>query len=199
MFPLRISFFIFPAFLYKTVKPMKKFLSCCFLLFIAIYGHAPAYAQSMAPDLLSLSIGEYDVFDSDNAAEFRGEYRPGTDWLIASLRPWLGAEATTDGTIWGGGGLLYDLQASEKINVTPSLGAGLYTEGSSDLDLGSPIEFRSQIEVSYKIVGETRLGVSISHMSNWGLDDKNPGAESVNLYVHVPLSGLTNLVNDAPQ
>lgn len=156
---------------------------------------APAFAQdetqgSMDSSYLSLGIGQFDLFDGDDTAtDFRLEYRH-NDKLFWEIKPWGGLEATTDGTIWAGGGVLADFKLAPNIYVTPSVGAGLYAQGGSDKDLGSVLEFRSQLEGGYEFINGHRLGVAFSHMSNAGIDDTNPGTEMLNLYYHIPVSNL---------
>lgn len=151
---------------------------------------APAQAQeSVSPSYLSLSLGIWDVFDNDTATDVRVEYRHGTP-LFWKIKPWAGLEATTDGTIWGGGGVLADFKPADNIYLTPSLGVGLYTDGGSDKDLDYPIEFRSQLEAGYEFMNQHRLGVAFSHTSNAGMGDHNPGVEMLNLYYHMPIGNL---------
>ena len=136
-------------------------------------------------DLLSLGIGYYDINDNEDAVDFRLEYR----WhepVWWEIKPWVGAEATSEGAIYGVGGLLLDLSLTDHWMLTPSFGAGLYSDGDGK-DLGSVIEFRSQIEVGYQFMNNSRLGVAFGHISNAGITDKNPGTEILNLYYHVPV------------
>lgn len=136
--------------------------------------------------LWQFSVGYYDVFDDEEAIDLRVEYRPDSVVFVENLKPFVGAEVTSDASIWVGGGLLYDWNFANNWYATPSFGAGLYAQGSSDLDLGHVIEFRSQLEVSYEFENETRLGVSLSHLSNAGLDDHNPGTEVLSLSYSFP-------------
>lgn len=151
----------------------------------------PARAQeSTDPSYLSLGLGIWDVFENDDTAtDWRVEYRHGAP-LFWKIKPWGGLEATTDGTIWGGGGLLADLKPADNIYITPSVGVGLYTEGGSDKDLDYPIEFRSQLEGGYQFMNGHRVGVALSHTSNASMGDHNPGAETLNLYYHMPVGNL---------
>ena len=64
-----------------------------------------------------------------------------------------------------------------KLNLTPSFSPGLYSMGDGK-DLGSPLEFKSELQLSVDLRPGTKLGYSQSHLSNAGLDDKNPGADS---------------------
>jgi len=52
---------------------------------------------------------------------------------------------------------------------------------------------RSQLEVAYRFDGRSRLGLSISHYSNAGLGDDNPGTESLMVNYSVPLKTVTSL------
>ena len=64
-----------------------------------------------------------------------------------------------------------------KLNLTPSFSPGIYTVGDGK-DLGSPLEFKSEIQLSVDLLPGTKLGYSQSHLSNADLGDKNPGADS---------------------
>ena len=143
------------------------------------------YFDHEGTDYLSLSIGAFDVFDDEGALDLRAEYRPDITYLNF-LKPFVGVEATTDLTVWAGGGLLVDYEFKPNWYVTPSLGAGLYTNGDSDLDLDFPIQFRSQIEASYELENNSRVGLAFSHLSNAGLGDQNPGTEVLSAYWHIP-------------
>lgn len=161
-------------------------LACAALLFCAPQV-ASAQDTPDRMDMLAFAIGYYDILDDDSAADFRLEYRPGTP-ILWELKPWVGIEATTEGTIWGGGGVLYDWNVAPKWYVTPSFGVGLYTDGSSDLDLDYPIEFRSQLEVAYEFDNSSRIGLGFSHTSNAGLGDSNPGVEVLMINYSIPVN-----------
>ncbi len=75
-------------------------------------------------------------------------------------------------------GVYYIFYLYDIIVITPSFAPGLYLENESK-KLFYPIEFRSQIEVSVKLLDNTRIGFSFNHISNAGLGDENPGVESV--------------------
>lgn len=74
-------------------------------------------------------------------------------------------------------GLYYNFYLYDIIVITPSFAPGLYLENNSK-NLFYPLEFRSQIEVSVKLLSNTRIGFSFNHISNAGLGDENPGVES---------------------
>lgn len=147
---------------------------------------AVAFSTSLTAqaDSLGFAIGSYDVDGSDSAADFRLDYEFDTSVLLDDLKPWAGAEVTTDGSVWLGGGLLYDWEFADTWHLKPGIGAGFYSRGSSDLDLGHPVEFRSQLEIAKDINQQNSVGLAISHLSNANLDSHNPGVEVLSVYWH---------------
>ncbi len=157
-----------------------------YLIALALLLGSAAPAIAADGGHISLGAGVYDVIDEDEAADFRLEYRPDTK-ILFGLSPWLGAEVTSDFSVWAGGGLLYNWNFADSWFLVPSFGIGLYDEGDSDKDLDFPIEFRSQLELAYQFQNQHRLGVAFGHISNASLGDDNPGTEVLNLYWHIPL------------
>lgn len=161
---------------------------------MAMFAPSAVQAQEASEDkssYVSMGLGVYDVIDNDEAADVRLEYRPDTT-IIWKLKPWVGTEITSDWSTWTGGGVLADFYINDEQNVyiTPSFGVGLYTQGSSDKDLGSALEFRSQLEGGYKFDNGHRVGAAFGHISNASIGDDNPGTEILNLYYHVPVNDL---------
>jgi len=84
--------------------------------------------------------------------------------------------------IWGGAGLSAEhVFANSPYYIEGSLMAGIYEdlEEQDQLDLGHSFEIRSQIAVGYHFGNGYDLAVGISHKSNAGLSDDNPGLETV--------------------
>jgi len=136
---------------------------------------------------LSFGVGQYDVINTvDSAADFRVEYRLSEPMLFDLLTPWVGLEVTSDETVWGGGGLLFDYPIGNRWYLVPSLGVGLYDRGRSALRLGHVIEFRSQLELAYQFDNLSRVAFAISHLSNASLSSDNPGVEVLTLYWQIP-------------
>jgi hypothetical protein len=163
------------------------------------------------PALVSLSIGYYDqtLFDPGigflrvspdknkhkEAVDFRGEYRPALSfvpWIEpwAKLKPWIGAEGTSDGALYVLGGILFDIPIGPLV-LTPSFGAGLYTAGAGKV-LGHPVEFRTQLELGYVFENRSRVSLAYSHISNANLDELNPGSNIISVYYHVPLGWFSH-------
>tara|TARA_Y100000310_G_scaffold107091_1_gene105521 strand:+ start:380 stop:898 length:519 start_codon:yes stop_codon:yes gene_type:complete len=63
------------------------------------------------------------------------------------------------------------------LTITPSFAPGYYNYGDGK-DLGSPLEFKTEVQMSFDISDSIHLGMSYNHISNASLGDKNPGANS---------------------
>ena len=63
------------------------------------------------------------------------------------------------------------------ITITPSFAPGYYNYGDGK-DLGSALEFKSEIQMSLNLSDSTEFGMSYNHISNASFGDKNPGANS---------------------
>ena len=155
------------------------------VFFFAVAGVTPAAAEG--PDLLALSAGAFDVNDDETAAEGRVEYR--SHHKLYFIGPMAGLMANSDGGVYGYGGIYIDIELGERVALTPSFAVGGYRRGDSK-DLGSTIEFRSGVEIAWRFDSGARLGVAFHHISNAGIDDNNPGTESLVLTYAIPLGPL---------
>ena len=63
------------------------------------------------------------------------------------------------------------------LKVIPSFSPGYYNAGSGK-DLGSPLEFKSEIKFDFDIFKNSKIGYSYSHISNNDWGDKNPGIDN---------------------
>lgn len=143
----------------------------------------PASAQE--PSFLSVGIGWYDINDDRDAIDLRVEYRSKAK-ILGFVKPWVGVEITSDAAAYGIVGVLADIYFGHRFVLTPSFGAGVYADGDGK-DLGSAIEFRSQLELGYRFDNRSRMSLAFGHISNAHLTDQNPGSEILTLYYHVPL------------
>ena len=98
------------------------------------------------------------------------------DTFLGKLSPITGLMMTADTSSYFYTGVQAEYKIG-KLNLVPSFAPGLYTMGDGK-DLGSPLEFKSELQVSIDILPGTKLGFSQSHLSNADLGDKNPGADS---------------------
>ena len=63
------------------------------------------------------------------------------------------------------------------LTITPSFAPGYYDYGNGK-DLGYPLEFKSEVQMSFNLSDSSHLGMSYNHISNASLGTKNPGANS---------------------
>ena len=141
------------------------------------------------PDFLTIAAGWFDFNrQKDQGGEFRLEYR--SDYKLWHFNPFATSAVTSNGMTFVGGGILLDVFLGRRIVITPSFAPTLYQGGTSDLDLGHVLEFRSQLEIAYRFDDRSRLGLSLSHYSNASLSDSNPGTESFLLNYSLPFSKI---------
>ena len=149
-------------------------------------------------------IGIYDVkFDgssSNYATDIRFERRydntlvdigPEEDNFFY-LKPFVGFEVTTDSAFYALGGIYLEdnlgkllIGNQNKWNFTPSFGLGYYDDGNGK-KLGNKLEFRTTLEISYQLKNEDRIGVSLGHISNANIGNKNPGVEIISFSYQKP-------------
>jgi lipid A 3-O-deacylase len=139
---------------------------------------APAFAGGSTP------VAAFGVFGAEpgenRAVIFELEYR---------LRPWrfgigpvIGAGGTTDGGTFERVGLGRDFFLGERWIAHVSLSGGAYQPGGGK-DLGRGFEFRSALDLSYRLRHDLRVGVVLAHLSNAGISDINPGVETLSFTV----------------
>ncbi|MCI5049250.1 MAG: acyloxyacyl hydrolase [Rickettsiales bacterium] len=151
-------------------------------LAIILFAHTPANAS----DYLGVYAGYFDVTQDDNSAtQFGAEYR--YEDIYHGLRPGLGINATTDGSVYGYGGFFWDIPLGMNFILTPNVVAGAYHSGDGK-KLHHGLEFRSGLELSYQFPYGTRLGVAFNHISNASIGKHNPGAETLLVIYQHPLN-----------
>ena len=98
------------------------------------------------------------------------------DTLLGNLSPITGAMITGDNATY----IYTGVQAQYKIgsiNFTPSFAPGYYEKGDGK-DLGSVLEFKSEIKVGFDVFENSKLSYSYSHISNNNWGDTNPGTDN---------------------
>ena len=99
------------------------------------------------------------------------------DTFLGNASPITGGFITANSAIYVYTGVEWNYTLSDKLKFTPSFAPGIYHEGDGK-DLGHILEFKTEIQFSYKYSENTNFGVSYNHISNASLGDKNPGANS---------------------
>ena len=153
------------------------------------WGPGTTAALAAEPDFLSFQVGKYDLFDDEQTVEFRVEYVFAENRKLWIFTPFIGFMATGEGGTYGYGGIGVGVFFGKPLVMTPNFAAGIYGNGDGK-DLGYPIEFRSGVNFAYRFDDYTRLGVAFHHISNAGLDERNPGEESLVVYYSMPFDKL---------
>ena len=175
--------------MFQTIKNVFIYAVLASLVLASIIFSGKATAdtiQKEEPALLSLGLGYYDFNrKKETGTELRAEYRSGNDALF--FKPFLAVSVTNTSQGFVGAGILLDFHLGRKFVMTPSFAPHYYWGGNTKLDLGHSIEFRSQMEFSYRFKNESRLGMAVSHYSNASLGTTNPGTETGTIYFSFPL------------
>jgi lipid A 3-O-deacylase len=152
-------------------------------LAFALLGAAPLRAEGGSA--LALAAGVFEPGDSTyQAAELGLQWRGGGRLWV--LHPMVGGILTHKGSYDLYAGFSFDLPLGKRVVLRPSFAPGYYNMGSGK-DLGYALEFRSGLEAAWRFSNGARLGVEINHISNGGLGDHNPGANSLLLMVTIPI------------
>lgn len=137
------------------------------------------------PALLSFGGGVFDFHrEKYRTGEFRIEYKSCYEYAL--FRPMLGAMATLEGAFYLYAGFGIDWVISNHLLLSPNFAAGYYNHGGGK-DLGFPLEFRSGVELGWVFCNQVRLGVHFYHLSNASLGHRNPGEESLVLFLAIPI------------
>lgn len=123
----------------------------------------------------AVHVGSFNVTKNPTSAEAGFELRFPTRWPEADLVA--GMAGTEDSSFWAYAGGRYTFRLDRRWGFSLGLAVSVYEEGDGK-DLGGPIEFRSHYEISYATGRRSRLSLVFYHLSNAGLYDKNPGANS---------------------
>ena len=159
---------------------LKKFIINLLIIAFAFSSIADEKKLKNQNTELSFYSGMFDFSDDGKKSTLIGfEHQNESlnrDTFLGNLSPITGALITADnaGYFYTGVEAQYKIGS---INFTPSFTPGLYHEGDGK-DLGHVIEFKSELQFSLDLSGNSQLGFSYNHISNASIGDKNPGANS---------------------
>jgi len=131
---------------------------------------------------ISFYTGTFDVIDKegdDQTSLFGIEHKNPNlfrDTFLGKFSPVSGGFMTGDSSVYLYTGIegQYDVG---RLKILPSFTPGYYEKGNGK-DLGSALEFKSEIKLGLDIFKNSNIGYSYSHISNneWG--DRNPGTDN---------------------
>ena len=159
---------------------LKKFLINLLMIIFAFSSIAEEKVLKDQSIELNVFTGMFDFSDDGKKSTLIGfehqDENLNRDTFLGNLSPITGILVTADnaGYIYTGIQAQYKMGA---LNFTPSFTPGLYHEGDGK-DLGHILEFKSELQFSLDLAGNSQLGFSYNHISNASIGDKNPGANS---------------------
>ena len=129
---------------------------------------------------LNLFTGVFDFSDEKQHAGLFGLQHQNDELFrksfLGKLSPITGGFITENSAFYIYTGAQADYEFGS-FTVTPSFAPGYYNSGDGK-DLGSALEFKSEIQMSLNLNDSSKFGMSYNHISNASLGDKNPGANS---------------------
>ena len=154
-----------------------KFVLTIFI--ILLFKQVSALSENLD---ISVYTGTFDVIDKegDDQTTLIGIEHRNTDLFRNTF---LGKFAPVTGAFVTGKDSLYFYTGVEgqydvgPIKISPSFTPGYYEKGSGK-DLGSALEFKSEIKVGFDILENSKLGYSYSHISNNDWGNTNPGTDN---------------------
>ncbi len=164
----------------NTLNKINVLGAFIFFLLLVFPAKGDENKQQLNEHELNFYSGMFDFSDDGKRATLFGIQHQNEsllrDSFLGTISPVTGLMFTADnaGYIYTGVQAEYKIG---KINLIPSFTPGLYSEGDGK-DLGSPIEFKSEVQLSFDLFQNSELGFSYNHISNASIGDKNPGANS---------------------
>ena len=131
---------------------------------------------------ISVYTGTFDILDKegDDQTTLLGiEHKNPNlfrDTLLGKFKPVTGAFMTGDSSIY----IYTGIEGQYKIGplkILPSFAPGYYEKGDGK-DLGSVLEFKSELKLGLDLFENSKLSYSYSHISNNDWGEKNPGTDN---------------------
>ena len=159
-----------------------KFKFIAYILLLFVFKQTIALSENLD---ISVYTGTFDVIDKegDDQTTLIGVEHRNTDLFRNTF---LGKIAPVSGAFVTGKNSLYFYTGIEgqynlgPINISPSFTPGYYDKGNGK-DLGSEIEFKSEVKIGFDIFKNSNLGYSYSHISNNDWGNTNPGTDNQQL------------------
>ncbi len=155
-------------------------LTLCFVNFESIAEDSLNETVSSNETELNFFTGMFDFSDDKQSSGLLGLQHQNEELFrnsfLGKLSPITGGFFTEKSAFY----LYSGVQAEYELGfltITPSFAPGYYNYGNGK-DLGYPLEFKSEIQMSFNLSDSSHLGMSYNHISNASLGTKNPGANS---------------------
>ncbi len=157
---------------------LKKLSFITIILFFAVNSFATE--KNKNGHQLNFFTGNFDFSDDKQKSILIGfqhqDENLNRNTFLGNISPITGGFVTENSAAYIYTGIEWNVDLGG-MTFTPSFAPGLYHEGDGK-DLGHVLEFKSEVQLSYKTSEKSSLGVSYNHVSNASLGKKNPGANS---------------------
>ena len=134
------------------------------------------------PQNISFYTGTFDLIDKegDDQTTLMGLEHKNTDlfrdtWL-GKISPTTGAFVTGKSSVYLYTGVEADYNLG-RLKISPSFAPGYYEAGDGK-NLGSALEFKSELKIGVDLFKNSNFGYSYSHISNNDWGDTNPGTDN---------------------
>jgi len=155
-------------------------LTLCFVNLRSIADDSLNKTDSLKETELNFFTGMFDFSDHKQKSGLLGLQHQNEDLFrnsfLGKLSPISGGFLTEKSAFYLYTGVQADYELGF-LTITPSFAPGYYNYGSGK-DLGYPLEFKSEIQMSFNLSDSSHLGMSYNHISNASFGTKNPGANS---------------------
>ena len=153
------------------------------LIFLVLFSFIlnPALAEEDNKEILFYT-GTFDVIDKegdDQTSLFGIEHKNPNlfrNTFLGNFSPVSGGFMTGDSSVY-----LYTGVEGQygigRLKILPSFTPGFYEKGNGK-DLGSALEFKSEIKLGFDIFENSKIGYSYSHISNNDWGETNPGTDN---------------------
>ena len=156
---------------------IKFLVIFCIILFVS----KSSIADEQKTDI-SIYTGTFDIIDKegDDQTSLIGLEHRNSDLFrntfLGKFKPLTGIFMTGNSSVYLYTGVegQYDIGP---LKILPSFSPGLYEKGDGK-DLGSALEFKTEIKIGFDIFENSKLGYSYSHISNNDWGDTNPGTDN---------------------
>ena len=150
------------------------FLALCFMSLGSVADESTSEFE------INAFVGNFDFSDhKQHVALFGLQHRNpqlSRETFLGKLTPITGGFITEKSAVYVYTGAQVDYEFGS-LTITPSFAPGYYNQGDGK-DLGFPLEFKTEVQMSLDLSDSTQLGMSYNHISNASLGTKNPGANS---------------------
>ena len=131
---------------------------------------------------ISMYTGTFDILDKEGdeqttllGVEHKNENLFRDTWL-GRFSPTTGGFVTGKSSLYLYSGVEADYNLGP-LSISPSFAPGYYKKGDGK-DLGSVLEFKSEVRIGLDILENSNIGYSYSHISNNDWGKRNPGTDN---------------------